>query len=62
MSEKMKLRAGPPKCPKCGSIKEAWTRKFPVTSGHQGLVWLCPKFCEIRKTNENQKPEESKDA
>ena len=59
MSEKMKLRAGPPICFVCGSVKEAWTRKFTQTSGHQGLLWLCPNFCEINKANE---AEESKDA
>jgi len=49
MSEKMKLRAGPPRCPDCDSIMEAWTRKFKPFNGIEGLLWVCPKFCNIQK-------------
>jgi len=47
MTEKMKKKAGPPTCPICGSTKEAWTRKFPATNGHKGLLWICPNYCEL---------------
>lgn len=49
-SEKMKLKAGPPRCQVCGAVMEAWTKMFPdkIIGGPRSLLWLCPNRCDFK--------------